>query len=177
MEQGTSGPGPGAPAPETTSRPVPMAAIAGAVILAGLVGFALYRRMSPAVSAPPGAPPPAASQTPAPGDPNQPAAAAGTEISAKPAFRLSPEASILAERYRCVCGCNDTLSVCTCRNPRGSEEMKQTLQALADQHKTPDEADAAMEEKFGPAALLKNPAPPQTLPSMAGPPPAQPKRH
>jgi hypothetical protein len=147
-----------------------MAAIAGAVILAGLVGFALYRRMSPAVPAPPGGPGPAAVESPA-ADPNQPDRT-GTEIVARPPLRLSPEASILAERYRCVCGCNDTLSVCTCRNPKGSEEMKQTLQALADQRKTPEEADAVMEQTFGPAALLKNPAPPQTLPSHAGPPPA-----
>jgi hypothetical protein len=155
-----------------------MVAIAGAVVLVGLVGFALFRRMSPAVSAPPGGPAPAAAPG-APADPNQPAQA-GTEISAKPPFRLSPEASILAERYRCVCGCNDTLSVCTCRNPKGSEEMKQTLQALADQRKSPEEADAVMEQTYGAAALLKNPAPPQTLPSMAGPPPAQPahpKKH
>jgi hypothetical protein len=149
-----------------------MAAIAGAVILAGLVGFALYRRMSPAVPPPPGGPAPA-SVPAAAADPNQPA---GTEIVATPPFRLSPEASILAERYRCVCGCNDTLSVCTCKNPKGSDDMKKTLQALADQRKTPEEADAVMEQTFGPAALLKNPAPPQTLPSHAGPPPTPSKK-
>lgn len=153
---------------------MPMAAIAGAVILAGLVGFALYRRMSPAVSAPPGGPTPAAAPA-APADPNQPAQT-GTEISAKPSFRLSPEASILAERYRCVCGCNDTLSVCTCRNPKGSEDMKKTLQGLADERKSPEEADAVMAQTYGPAALLKNPAPPQTLPSMANPTPPPPKK-
>jgi hypothetical protein len=139
---------------------MPMAAIAGALILVGLVGFALYRRSA---TTPSGEPAPAA-----------PAAAEGSEgdqkgtpIVAQAPVRLSPEASILAERYRCVCGCNDTLSVCTCRNPKGSEDMKKALQDLVDKAGTPDSIDAAMAEQFGAAALLKNPAPPQTLPSHA----------
>jgi hypothetical protein len=155
----------GAPAPAPTPTPaprtVPVAALAGAIVLIGLVGFALYRRG--ATSAPGGAGTPAATDG---------AAATtdegGTPIVAQPPFRLCPEASILAERYRCICGCNDNLSVCTCRNPNGSEDMKRHLQGIADAGKTPEEADAAMEAKFGPACLLKNPAPPQTLPSHAG---------
>jgi hypothetical protein len=83
-------------------------------------------------------------------------------------MRLTPEASILAERYRCVCGCNDVLSVCTCQNHPGSEDMKRFLQAQADEKKTPEAIDRAMVERFGPACLLRNPAPPQTLPSHAG---------
>lgn len=149
-------------------RTVPVAALAGAVVLIGLVGFALYRRGT----------------TSSPVDTNTPAATAesgeatdaqGTPIVAKAPMKLTPEAAILAERYRCICGCNDNLSVCTCRNPNGSEDMKKQVQELADAGKSPEEADAAMESKFGAACLLKNPAPPQTLPSHAGnpPPPAK----
>jgi hypothetical protein len=81
--------------------------------------------------------------------------------------RLSPEASVLAERYRCVCGCNLTLSVCTCRNDKGSEDMKKALNVLVDQHKSAAEADQAMAAQFGPVALLSNAAPPPTTPSQA----------
>jgi len=153
-------------AQEAPQRTVPVAALAGAVVLIGLVGFALYRR---GTTTSPTAPPTAAAES------GEAAGAEGTPIVAKPPFRLSPEAAILAERYRCICGCNDNLSVCTCKNPNGSEDMKRHLQGLADAGKTPEEADAAMEEKFGAASLLRNPAPPQTLPSHAGgaPPPAK----
>src|SRR5262245_37355795 len=123
----------GAPPP----RPVPMAAIAGAVILVGLVAFALYRR---GLTAPQGTQDPSAASEPAtaaaPGAPSQTAPApagdapAGTTIAAPVPTRLSPEASVLAERYRCVCGCNLTLSVCTCRNDKGSEDMKKALNSL-----------------------------------------------
>ncbi|HET8946865.1 MAG TPA: cytochrome c-type biogenesis protein CcmH [Candidatus Polarisedimenticolia bacterium] len=154
------------PAGAAPQRTVPVAALAGAVVLIGLVGFALYRRGTTST--------PATAETSAAGasDTAAPADEKGTPIIAKAPFRLSPEAAILAERYRCICGCNDNLSVCTCKNPNGSEDMKRHVQGLADQGKSPEEADAAMEEKFGAASLLKNPAPPQTLPSHAGNPPA-----
>jgi hypothetical protein len=78
----------------------------------------------------------------------------------------------MAERYRCVCGCNDPLGLCTCRLSRGSEEMKTELKTLTDQHLLPEEIDRAMTAKFGAAALLSNPAPPQTMPShVTGAPP------
>ena len=146
------------------ARSVPIAALAGAVVLIGLVSFALYRRHATT---------PAAPETPAAGEGSSgaegEATAAGTTLSAKAPLRLTPEASILAERYRCVCGCNDTLSVCTCTNSSGSEEMKTYLQELVSQGKSPADVDAAMTEKFGPACLLSRPAPPQTLPSHAAP--------
>jgi hypothetical protein len=177
--------GESAPSEPPQNRPVPMAAIAGAIILVGLVGFALYRRgLTTPTSAPPaessapaaapapapagGAPPEAAA--PAPGDAAN--APQGTAIAAQVPTRLSPEASVLAERYRCVCGCNLTLSVCTCRNDKGSEDMKKALNVLVDQHKTPAEADQAMAAQFGPVALLSNAAPPPTAPSQ--PPAAKP---
>jgi hypothetical protein len=171
---------PGAPSEPTQNRPVPMAAIAGAIILVGLVAFALYRRglTAPTAGASPAEPSaPAAAPAPAPAGvaPTEGAAPAagdaaapqGTAISAQVPTRLSPEASVLAERYRCVCGCNLTLSVCTCRNDKGSEDMKKALNALVDQHKSPAEADQAMAAQFGPVALLSNAAPPPTVPPPA----------
>ena len=144
-------------------RTVPVAALAGAVVLVGLVGFALYRRGTATAPVPATAAPAAEGQAST--------ETGGTAIVAQAPIRLSPEASILAERYRCICGCNDNLAVCTCKNDNGSEVMKKHLQSLADEGKTPEEADAAMEAKFGAACLLKNPAPPQTLPSHANPAP------
>lgn len=168
-EAGETG-GPQADSGVRAPRTVPVAALAGAVVLIGLVGFALYRRGT--TSAPGAAPAPATADSGA-----APTDEGGTPIVAQTPFRLSPEASILAERYRCVCGCNDNLSVCTCRNPNAAEDMKRLLQGLANEGKTPEEADAAMEAKFGAASLLKNPAPPQTLPSHAGQAPAPASKH
>jgi hypothetical protein len=148
-------------------RTLPVAAIAGALVLVGLVGVALYRRSTGKTASP--APPEAAAGAPDTASP--PDATSGTTIAVKAPVHLSPEAAILAERYRCVCGCNDSLPVCTCRNPNGSEDMKTFLQDLARQGLAPEEADRKMSERFGAGALLSNPAPPQTQPSHAGPPP------
>jgi hypothetical protein len=140
---------------------LPIAAIAGALVLVGLVGIALYRRSAaPPAGAAGGAAAAGATQAADTAAPE-----AGTAIAAKAPMLLSPEAAILAERYRCVCGCNDPLGVCTCRLPGGSEDMKEFVQDLARQGLTPDEADRAMTAKFGAAALLSQPAPPQTQPS------------
>ena len=170
---------PSAPPEPVANRPVPMAAIAGAIILVGLVAFALYRRGLTTPAAAPQAEPSAPAAAPAPGPagatPAEGAAPAaggaaapqGTTIATPVPTRLSPEASVLAERYRCVCGCNLTLSVCTCRNDKGSEDMKKALNALVDQHKSPAEADQAMTAQFGPVALLSNTAPPATVPPQA----------
>ncbi len=181
----------------TGPRATPIAAIAGAIVLAGLAGFAIYRRATgPAAPVPPeGAPAAGAAQSigtstpatqPPPDDPDAPRGApaareqpapaetpaTGTPIVAQAPMRLSPEANIMAERYRCVCGCNDPLGLCTCRLSRGSEEMKTALKALTDQHLLPEEIDRAMTATFGAAALLSNPAPPQTQPShVTGAPP------
>jgi len=169
MSDTTRAPGDGGAPQAGAARSMPIAAIAGALVLVGLVGIALYRRSA----APPagvaggtldGAVEQAAGA--APSDPTAPEAA-GTTIAVKAPTLLSPEAAILAERYRCVCGCNDPLGVCTCRLPGGSEDMKVFLQGLARQGLTPEEVDHAMAAKFGAAALLSNPAPPQTQPSHA----------
>ncbi len=66
---------------------------------------------------------------------------------------LSPQASLLAERFRCVCGCNDILAECTCSETPGSRDMKQYLQELVDGGKTPAEVEGAMVARYGAAAL------------------------
>ncbi|MFQ5701404.1 MAG: hypothetical protein ACE5HU_06130 [Acidobacteriota bacterium] len=66
---------------------------------------------------------------------------------------LSPQARLLAERYRCVCGCNDVLATCTCSKTPGSHEMKKYLQHLVDEGKNPADIEAAMTNRFGQTAL------------------------
>ena len=165
MEEGPQ-PGPPPESPAGPGRSIPMAAVAGAIVLVGLVAFALYRRHVTMPEASTGETAVPVADAAAPGaEPAGPSP--GVPIKATLPIRLTPEASILAERYRCVCGCNDTLSVCTCRNPSGSEEMKTYLQGLAGKKLSPEQADEAMAARFGAPALLSNPAPPQTLPSHA----------
>lgn len=151
--------GPGA-GPRTAN----LAAVAGAVVLIGLVAFAVHRMR--------GAEPPAenAAGAPAPGATPAP----GTPITARLPYHLTPEASIVAENYRCVCGCPDRLSVCTCDKPSGSNEMKAFLQGLVNDKKTRAEIDAAMVAKYGPEVLLSNPAP-QASP-VSSPAPSRPAR-
>ncbi len=128
-----------------------LAIVAGGVILIGLVAFAVYRMNNPAVPAAPAALAAAGGEeTPALG---------GTPIAAVVPYHLSPEASIVAERYRCVCGCNDPLSVCTCTKTPGSNDMKRHLQGLVDERKAPPEIDAGMVAKYGDLVLLSNPVP------------------
>jgi cytochrome c-type biogenesis CcmH protein len=130
---------------------VNLAAVVGGVILIGLVALALYRRNNP--PAPPGAVAPSGSgATDAPMPPE-----GGAPITATVPVRLSPEASIIAERYRCVCSCNDPLSECTCAQKPGSNDMKSYVQELVDQKKTGREIDEAMVARYGAAALLSNP--------------------
>jgi hypothetical protein len=148
------GPGPSPGDPRTTNLGV----IAGGVILIGLVAFAFHRMRSQ--PHPPGEPV-AGSESAAPGA--TPAAPlAGTPITAKVPFHLSPEASILAEHYQCVCGCTDLLSVCTCDKPRGSNEMKAFLQDQVNQKRSAKEIDAAMIARFGDTVLAGAPKPAPT---------------
>jgi len=136
--------------------------VAGAVVLIGLVAFALYRNGHPA---PPGAPAaPAATPAPSPAGDNAPP---GTPITAPVPVRLSPEASIIAERYRCVCSCNDLLNVCTCTKTPGSHDMRQYVQSLVDQKKSAAEIDAAMVARYGAGVLIPATAAPTTSPTPA----------
>ncbi len=143
--------GPGGPQ-EPRPRSANLVLVAAGVILVGLVAYALSRRPAalPAAAAPAGeATPPLA----------------GTTITAVAPFHLSPEASIVAERYRCVCGCGDLLNVCTCSKTPGSNDMKRALQDLVNQKRGPEEIDRAMVEKFGPQVLLANRATPTPSPA------------
>jgi cytochrome c-type biogenesis protein CcmH/NrfF len=149
---------PGAPGPRRAN----LAVVAAAIILVGLVAYALSRRPTP---------PARVSNTPA-GESTPPPA--GTAIAAVVPYHLSPEASVVAERYRCVCSCGDLLNVCTCSKTPGSNDMKRALQDLVNQKKSPDEIDRAMVEKFGPQVLLANPVP---TPSPVGRPPAARRRN
>jgi cytochrome c-type biogenesis protein CcmH/NrfF len=132
-------------------RSVNLGVVAGVVILVGLIAFAVYRQRGNVPTAASEAPPAQRAET----------VAAGTAISAA-TVNLSPEGQIAAERYRCICGCNDPLSVCTCTRTPGSIDMKQHVQDQVDQRKTPAEIDQAMVAKYGAAVLLSNPAPPRT---------------
>ena len=144
--------GKGAPPPDQP-RLISLVAVAGAVILIGLVSFALYRRSHPAAPSP--------EQAPAAGEPaqaqEQGTPITGTPIAAPLPVRLTPEASIVAERYRCICSCNDPLSVCTCTRTPGSRDMKTYVQELVDQKKSGKQIDEAMVARYGPAVLLSNP--------------------
>jgi cytochrome c-type biogenesis CcmH protein len=128
--------------------------VVGALVLIGLVAFALYRRSHPAAPIAPAAP--SASPTPgeAAGKPEQ-----GTQIAAVVPVHLSPEASIIAERYRCVCSCNDPLNVCTCSKTPGSRDMRLYVQKLVDEKRTSREIDAAMVARYGSSVLITGSAP------------------
>jgi cytochrome c-type biogenesis protein CcmH/NrfF len=66
---------------------------------------------------------------------------------------LSPPARLLAERFKCVCGCPDMLAVCTCKKTPGSRDMKKYLQELVSAGKTPAEVESAMVARYGPKVL------------------------
>lgn len=156
----------GGSAPARPPRTVNIAALAGAVLLIGLVSFAVYRRSHPA-GAPAGGPEAGGATAPVAAGSEE-----GTEISAPVPIHLSPEASIVAERYRCICGCNDPLNVCTCTRTPGSRDMKLYVQQLVNDKKPPAEIDALMVDRYGEAVLLSAPVTPPA-PSES---PALPKR-
>src|SRR5207247_11207564 len=115
----------------------------------GLVAFALYRKGHPTGPTPETAP---AGETAKQETGEAPPP--GTPITATLPVRLSPEATIIAERYRCVCSCNDPLNVCTCTKTPGSRDMRQYVQELVNQKKTGKEIDAAMAARYGPGVLI-----------------------
>ena len=116
------------------------AAVAGLVLLVGIVGFALVRRQSP--------------QSPGPQAEAKPSAAADTTlIKAEIPALLSPEARIMTERYRCVCGCGDRLSVCTCQNIPGSRDMKAYVEEMVSAGRSIRDIDQAMIERYGEQVL------------------------
>jgi Cytochrome C biogenesis protein len=162
--QGDAGGVPGEAGPTEPPRLVNLALVAGAVVLIGLVAFALYRRSHTAT-----APPAEVSSSPAPGvSPTEPLQ--GTPIAAVVPVRLTPEATVIAERYRCVCSCNDPLNVCTCSKTPGSRDMRTYVQELVNQKKSGSEIDAAMVTRYGPGVLVTAATP------TPSPPPVRPKR-
>lgn len=66
---------------------------------------------------------------------------------------LTPQARLLAERFMCVCGCGDILSTCSCLKTPGSRDMKQMLQRLVDEGKSPAQIKTEMVAAYGQAAL------------------------
>jgi hypothetical protein len=108
------------------------------LIAAAAAGFFLYRRGS-------------VSATPAPAAGGAPAPAA---LIANSPVLLNAKASLIADRYRCLCGeCSDTLGKCTCTRDKGSNEMKATLNALAGAKKSVAEIDQAMVKRYGPKVM------------------------
>jgi LPXTG-motif cell wall-anchored protein len=120
------------------------AAVAGLVLLVGIVGFALVRRQDP--------------QPPRPevaeAEPDKPQS---TLIKAEVSTGMSPEARVMTERYLCVCGCGDRLSVCNCENTPGSRDMKAYVEELVSARKSIREMDQAMVERYGEVVLLREP--------------------
>lgn len=121
------------------------AAVAGLVLLVGIVGFALIRRQNP---------PPPRSDAPAEKEAGE---ADPTLIKADVPALLSPEVRIMTERYRCVCSCGDRLSVCTCSNTPGSRDMKVYVEELVSSHKSIRDIDRAMIERYGELVLFSEP--------------------
>jgi hypothetical protein len=79
---------------------------------------------------------------------------------------LSAKATIVADRYNCLCGeCSDTLGKCTCARDQGSNEMKATLNQLAAEKKSVSEIDAAMIAKYGSKVLVSGASPAPAAPA------------
>ncbi len=108
------------------------------VLVAAVAGFVLLRRSAP--------PSPVASPA-IKGSPD-------ALIQGSPVL-LNAKAAIIADRYNCLCGeCADTLGKCICTRDKGSNEMKATLNRLAEEKKTLAEIDAAMVDKYGAKVLV-----------------------
>lgn len=132
------------PAPGGGGTGTYWAAVAGLVLLVGIVGFALVRRQAPLPSRPEVAK-------------EEPARPESTLIKAEVSGGLSPEARIMTERYLCVCGCGDRLSVCNCESTPGSRDMKAYVEELVSARKSIREMDQAMVERYGEVVLLNEP--------------------
>lgn len=67
---------------------------------------------------------------------------------------ISPETRVVAERFRCVCGCPDVISVCRCSQDPGGITMMNYLQGLVDRGLSVEEIDRAMVDRYGEEVLL-----------------------
>ena len=119
-------------------------------ISAGIVAFALYGKMRGATAGQTEVASPVAALTGGPG--------AGSALIETPLLPvqldLSPETRIAAERYRCICGCPDTLSACRCTKDPGGITMKNHLQGLVDRGLSTEELDQEMVKKYGEEVIL-----------------------
>lgn len=64
-------------------------------------------------------------------------------------LNLSPQARMLAENLKCVCGCNMRLGRCSCEKDPGGLSMKRHLQSLFDRGLTPTQVRAEMVKTYG----------------------------
>ena len=119
-------------------------------ISAGIVAFALYERMRGETAGE------AAETFPvlAPTDGPEAGSVVRETLVLPVQLDLSPETRIAAERYRCICGCPDTLSACTCTKDPGGITMKNHLQGLVDRGLSTGELDQEMLKKYGEEVLL-----------------------
>jgi hypothetical protein len=129
-------------------------------ILVAVLGFTMFQRMQ-AGEIPAAEPAPAA--TGAPTETSPPSGAVQKTVTMPILKQLSPETRVAAERFRCICGCPDVLSKCTCTKVPGSITMKNYLQDLVDRKLSNEAIDRAMIEKYGEEVLL-------FLPDSAGAP-------
>jgi cytochrome c-type biogenesis protein CcmH/NrfF len=134
-----------------------VAAVGALVVLTGVAFYSSRQAAAPSASASPAG----SAATPAP-EPEATNAPSSTEIPPVKAGKgvvtaqiedvmLTPKARLLAERFKCVCGCGDILAACTCKMTPGSRDMKKYLQELVNEGKTPSEVEAAMVERYGAA--------------------------
>ncbi len=71
--------------------------------------------------------------------------------------KLSPEAALVADRYRCPCGDGqETLGKYDCADDDAGDEMKTTLNRIVAEQKSLAAIDDAMVEKYGPAVLASS---------------------
>lgn len=145
--------------PRVTAAGLPGVALLGVLLLAapGCGGSREPSASHEVVAIPPGGPA-AAPAGPAGGaaaaDADKVARAhAGPVTATVTEVILSPAAKIQAERFKCVCGCDLVLAVCTCLKTPGSIDMKQHLQALVDRGLGPDEIREGMVAAYGPGVL------------------------
>ncbi len=148
-------PGEPAPAPAPARSSAKMVLFLVLALVLVIAGFLLFsRRGAPGKAAPPAASTPQAASSPKPGS-----LVVGAPVN------LSPQAILVADRYRCLCGqCQDTLGKCTCTRDKGSNDMKAALNKIVALKKTLAEIDAAMVQNFGPGVLVSNPPSPPPAP-------------
>jgi len=119
-------------------------------ISAGMIAFALYVRMRGETAGN------AADTSPVAASMDGPEA--GSTVGNTPVLPvlldLSPETRIAAQRYRCICGCPDTLSACKCSKDPGGITMKNHLQGLVDRALSTEELDREMVRNYGEEVLL-----------------------